>query len=106
MEKQVCKACGRELELSYFGKSRWGGLRSVCKECVNAKNNATRQSNKGTHILPANKQNFYHSDALDSKTPREVLDVIAEAKKWLESRGYVIDIKCEYRQTIVRKVIL
>lgn len=106
MEKQVCKACGRELELSYFGKSGWGGLISVCKECVNAKKNATRKSNKGTYILPANKQNFYHSDALDGKTPREVLDTIAEAKKWLESRGYVIDIKCEYRQTIVRKVIL
>lgn len=106
MEKQVCKACGRELELSYFGKSKRGRLISVCKECVKAKKNATRQSNKGTHILPANEQNFYHSDALDGKTPREVLDVIAEAKKWLESRGYVIDIKCEYRQTIVRKVIL
>lgn len=25
MEKQVCKACGRELDIALFGKSRWGG---------------------------------------------------------------------------------
>lgn len=106
MEKQVCKECGRELDISLFGMSRWGGHGRVCKECVRTKKNATRQSNKGTRILSANEQNFYHSETLDGKTPREVLDVIAESKKWLESRGYLIDIKCEYRQTIVKKVIL
>lgn len=89
-----------------FRKVKMGGVRSVCKECVNAKSNATRQSNKGTYFLSANEKNFYNSETLDGKTPHEVLHVIAEAKKWLESRGYMIDIKCEYRQIIVKKVIL
>lgn len=106
MEKQVCKECGRELDISLFGKSKWGGHQSVCKECLKAKKITTRQSNKRVHIIPYNNEKVYHSELFDEKTPREVLDTIADAKKWLESRGYVIDIKCEYRQTIVKKVIL
>lgn len=57
-------------------------------------------------IIPCGNGKVYNSELFDGKTPREVLDTIAEARKWLESRGYVIDIKCEYRQTIVKKVIL
>lgn len=89
-----------------FRKVKVGGHIRVCKECVQTKKNATRQSNKGIHIIPYNNEKVYHSELFNEKTPREVLDTIAEAKKWLESRGYVIDIKCEYRQTIVKKVIL
>lgn len=106
MEKQVCKECGRELDILLFGKSKWGGHQSVCKECLKAKKNTTRQSNKGMCIIPCGNGKVYNSELFDGKTPREVLDTIAEARKWLESRGYVIDIKCEYRQTIVKKVIL
>lgn len=106
MEKQICKECGRELDLSLFRKSRWGGHTHVCKECLRSRCNATRQSNKRNYIIPCNNGNLYHSELFDGKMPREALNTIAEAKKWLESQGYVIDIKCEYRQTIVKKVIL
>lgn len=40
---------------------------------------------------------FFDSD-FDDKEPREVLDLMSRAKRWLESRGYTITLKGTYTQ--------
>lgn len=42
METKVCKDCGRELPLSAFKKTRWGGYAGTCNECVREKRTQTR----------------------------------------------------------------
>lgn len=37
-------------------------------------------------------------------TPQQVLSVMARAKKWLESRGYVITLRGEYREVKVTPI--
>jgi len=36
-ETKVCKCCGRELSISNFKATRWGGRVSVCTECATNK---------------------------------------------------------------------
>ena len=40
----------------------------------------------------------------DGKEPREVLQMMGRAKKWLESRGFIIQISGEYHETKIRKL--
>lgn len=43
------------------------------------------------------------SDAdFDDKTPGEVVRMMGRAKKWLESRGYSITLRGEYREVKVK----
>ena len=42
MEMRRCKDCGRELPLSAFKKTRWGGYANTCNECVREKRSQTR----------------------------------------------------------------
>lgn len=42
METKICKTCGRELPLSDFKKTRWGGYAGTCNECVKEKRAETR----------------------------------------------------------------
>lgn len=42
MEMRRCKDCGRELPLSAFKKTRWGGYAGTCNECVREKCSQTR----------------------------------------------------------------
>lgn len=40
----------------------------------------------------------------DGKDPGEVMRMMGRAKKWLESRGFVIQLSGEYRETKIRKL--
>ena len=42
METQICKECGRELPLSDFKKTRWGGYAGTCNGCIREKRSQTR----------------------------------------------------------------
>jgi len=43
METKICKCCGRELHISSFKKSRWGGYVSVCLDCDREHRSEKRQ---------------------------------------------------------------
>ena len=40
----------------------------------------------------------------DGKAPGEVMRMMGRAKKWLESRGFIIQLSGEYHETIIRKL--
>lgn len=42
-ETKVCKCCGRELPMSNFKNTRWGGRTSVCSECATNKRRENKQ---------------------------------------------------------------
>lgn len=42
METKTCKVCGRELPLTEFRVTRWGGKAEVCNACTNEKRAQTR----------------------------------------------------------------
>ncbi len=45
------------------------------------------------------------SDELfDGKEPGEVMRMMGRAKRWLESRGFVIQLSGEYHETKIRKL--
>lgn len=46
---------------------------------------------------------FFDPD-FDGKEPGEVMRMMGRAKKWLESRGYVIQLSGEYHETKIRKL--
>lgn len=42
-ETKVCRCCGRELPISNFKTTRWGGKVSVCTECATTKLRENKQ---------------------------------------------------------------
>lgn len=101
MEMRRCKDCGRELPLSAFKKTRWGGYVSTCNECVREKCSQTRYNRVqmgGGKSVPFSDPDF------DGKDPGEVLRMMGRAKKWLESRGFVIQLSGEFHETKIRKL--
>ena len=42
-ETKVCKCCGRELPISNFKTTRWGGKTNVCSECATNKRRENKQ---------------------------------------------------------------
>lgn len=40
----------------------------------------------------------------DGKDPGEVMRMMGRAKKWLESRGFIIQLSGEYHETKIRKL--
>lgn len=81
-ETKVCKCCGRELPISNFKSSRWGGKVSVCTECAtsklreNKRKKRVEQSQELEDAIVKNRQL-----RLADFTPRELM---AELKR----RGY------------------
>lgn len=71
METKTCKECGRELELSNFKKTRWGGVCSICNQCSVKKSNDTKR-----RILFKEREK-----GLGQYTPRELMEELAR-------RGY------------------
>lgn len=82
METKVCKCCGRELSLTNFKKTRYGGYVSVCTECStkkmreNKKHRIEEQKQKALDVRAENRQL-----CLADFTPRELM---VELKR----RGY------------------
>ena len=100
METKICKVCGRELPVTSFRKVKGGGYGNTCKECCSeAMKEAAYQRKIG-----GGKQQPFSDPMLDDKEPREVLQMMGRAKKWLESRGYVIQLSGEYHETKIRKL--
>lgn len=96
METKICKVCGRELPETDFPMGR-GGIRvGVCKECRTAalRETKARKRNQigGGKTTPLSDPDF------DGKEPREVIDLMSRAKRWLEARGYDIILKGSYTQ--------
>lgn len=50
------------------------------------------------------KQHPFSDPDFDGKEPREVLLIMGRAKRWLESRGYTIQLSGEYRKVEIKKV--
>lgn len=102
MGTKTCTACNRELPLTEFKATRWGGKAAVCNECVAEKRTQTRydRAQIGGGKRPLS------DELLDGKTPREVIDLMVRCRKWLESRNYTIQMSCEYREVKIRKIKL
>lgn len=81
-ETKVCRCCGRELPISNFKTTRWGGNVSVCTECATTKLRENKQKK-----LEEQKQKVEDMRAetrqlrLADFTPRELLEE-------LKRRGY------------------
>ena len=81
-ETKVCKCCGRELPISNFKPSRWGGRVNVCTECATNKLRENKQKR-----LDEQKQKVEDMKAenrqlcLADFTPRELMTELAR-------RGY------------------
>lgn len=99
---QTCRECGRQLPLSSFRLSRTGNPVSVCRECMAAKHSATcaakRATMRGGKPLPFSDPDF------DGKDPGEVIRMMGRAKRWLESRGFIIKLDGEFHETKIRKL--
>lgn len=50
------------------------------------------------------KQTPFSDPDFDGKEPGEVMRMMGRAKKWLESRGFVIQLSGEYHETKIRKL--
>ena len=101
MEAKTCKTCGRELPSSNFKMTRWGNRASICNECLKEKRAETRCNRAqvgGGKTAPFPDPDF------DGKEPREVIQLMSRAKKWLESRGFVIQLSGEFHETKIRKL--
>lgn len=101
METRTCKDCGRELPISKFKKTAFGTRVFVCNECASKKARANKLAKS---LAVQGVDTIVHDDAFDSKEPREVIDMMSRAKRWLESRGYTITLKGEYREVKIREV--
>lgn len=101
METKTCKVCGRDLPQTQFANNRYGTPFSTCRECVNEKRAQTRYKRAQ---MGGGRQTPFSDPDFDGKEPREVLQLMGRAKKWLESRGYVIQLSGEYHETKIRKL--
>lgn len=99
---KICKDCGRELPDEAFQVTRNGVTRmGICKECRATKAVETRRNN----AQKWRGEQYPFSDAdFDDKSPGEVVRIMGRAKKWLESRGYSITLRGEYREVKIRPV--
>lgn len=101
MKTKICKVCGRELPETEFKLTRWGSRSSTCNTCVQEKRAQMRYERAQ---VGGGKQAPFSDPDFDGKEPREVLQLMGRAKKWLESRGYIIQLSGEYHETKIRKL--
>lgn len=97
----VCKDCGEEKSIAHFKITRWGTRASVCNECATEKlryNKEAKKVDQRKPVAPIADAEF------DGKQPREVIEVMSRAKRWLESRGYEITLKGTYREVRVHTI--
>lgn len=102
MGTKICKICERELPLSSFATTKNGGLFNTCTECREAKRQATLRLKR---CIPGGGKTPPFSDPdFDGKTLREVMDMMSRAKRWMESRGCVINLSGEFHETKIKKL--
>lgn len=100
METIKCRACGRELPLSEFRTTKWGGHYSTCNDCVKEKQAQTRYNNRHRNT----EQPSVSDPDFDGRDIGDVWRQMCRAKKWLESRGCKITLVGEYREIKIRKL--
>lgn len=101
METRTCINCGRELPVTSFRLSKGGARVATCNECINEKRAETRYNHSqigGGKTAPFSDPDF------DGKDPGEVIRMMGRAKKWLESRGFIIHLDGEFHETKIRKL--
>lgn len=102
METKVCKVCGRELPEVNFRISRWGGRIQTCNECVKAARRETRTQNYAK--MGGGKSAPFSDPDFDGKDPGEVVRLMGRAKRWLESRGFEITLRGQYKEVKIREL--
>lgn len=99
MELKICKVCGEELPIGQFRKTRWGRA-ETCTDCITAKRLESRISNRKAKFGAS----ALYDAEFEGKEPVEVIQLMSRAKAWLESRGYSITLRGEYREVKIREV--
>lgn len=95
VETKFCPDCGRNLPVTRFQVTPKGSRMKSCMDCVDSKRKATRSARERARA----RENGPVSDPrFDGKDPREVLDMMGAAKRWLESRGYEIQLSGYYME--------
>lgn len=95
---KTCSACGKLLPLEHFARTRAGGHKNTCKDCVAAAVNETKAKQRAK--IQAQRLGF--DSMFDGKQPVEVIDFMSRAKRWLEARGYEITLEGTY--TMKKKI--
>lgn len=101
MITKFCKVCGRELPEADFRLAKGGVRLSTCNACINVKRAQTRYERAQ---VGGGRQAPFSDPDFDGKEPGEVIRMMGRAKKWLESRGFVIQLSGEYHETKIRKL--
>ena len=94
-----CKKCGQDLPDEAFRLTKGGVRSNTCTECINSATKAAKQRQQfGGGSRPFSDPDF------DGKTIREVMDIMSRAKRWMESRGCIINLSGEHHETKIRKL--
>lgn len=104
METRTCKVCGRELPQADFPIGKGGVRIGTCKECRAAALRQTIAAKRAQATGGEGKTAPFSDPDFDGKEPGEVMRMMGRAKKWLESRGFVIQLSGEYHETKIRKL--
>lgn len=99
-ETKVCQKCGRELNIFAFKTTAFGTRARTCNDCVREK----REENRIAKIEAQKPTGPVSDPEFDNLQPREVIDIMSRGKKWLESRGYTIVLRGEYREVKIHAV--
>lgn len=89
-QTRICKSCGEELPLTQFRITKGGVRMQTCNDCIQSK----RSGSWAASVVECP----YFDPDFDGKDPGEVVRMMGRAKRWLESRGYSITLKGEYKQ--------
>ena len=97
-QTQTCKVCGRELPVSGYRKVTGGGLSKTCRECTRSKMRQTLAAKRAALEAP------YSDPEFDGKDPREVVDTMIRCRRWLEHKGFTIELSCKYTEIKVHTI--
>ena len=87
------------MPLTEFLVTRSGSRFDTCRECRANALRETKDAKRAQEEEGGDSGNRPFSDeAFDGKQPREVIELMSRAKRWLESRGYSITLKGTYTQ--------
>lgn len=94
-ETKICSVCGRELPITSFKMTRKGDHCKVCRDCVASKYQQTLAEKRAKLEAP------YTDPEFDGLDPRVVVDKMIRCRRWLERKGFEIELSCKYTETKV-----
>lgn len=101
MDTKICQVCGKEKPLEEFSRNRWG-VTKTCRDCVVELRRDSRFARRDS--VGGGKKPPFHDPDFDGKDPGEVVRMMGRAKRWLESRGFIIQLSGEFHETKIRKL--